>query len=267
MSSATSASAPSEESTADDTAKNSLIVTNLESVKERIKQSIAACNRDADSVRLVAVSKTKPSSAILTAYNAGQRHFGENYAQELASKATELPKDICWHFIGPLQSNKANNLVKTCGDGLYVVETVATVKLARKLNNAVSLAVAEGLRSADKTLGVYLQVNTSGEESKSGVSLEGVVGLAREIKETCPHLEIMGLMTIGYAGDVKDFDALVDCRRRVLEEGADLGFDESSFELSMGMSGDFEVAIAKGSTNVRVGSTIFGERDYSNLKK
>jgi len=182
------------------------------------------------------------------------------------AKSSEMPDDVQWHFIGPLQSNKAAPLVKTVGlNKLACIETVSTMKLASKLNRAAETWNEESGIEETKKLGIYIQVNTSGEESKSGVSPgEEVIHLAKEISSECPMLSIDGLMTIGAPGDYSCFDTLVKCREDV---AAALGKDVNDLELSMGMSGDFEVAIAKGATSVRVGSTIFGERDYSNLSK
>jgi len=221
-------------------------------------------------VRLVAVSKTKPVELLMEVYEAGQRHFGENYAQELMTKAETMPSDIQWRFIGPLQSNKAAPLVKSLGlQKLACIESVSTLKLANKLHNAVTSLLAS--QSDDEndtaeerrtTLGIYIQVNTSGEESKSGINgADQAAALAAEIRTSCPNLTIQGLMTIGAPGDYSCFDALVECRSKVAEV---LGVDaEKDLELSMGMSGDFEEAIARGATSVRVGSTIFGARDYT----
>jgi pyridoxal phosphate enzyme (YggS family) len=206
------------------------------------------------SPRLVAVSKTKPAEAVAEAYAAGQRDFGENYVQELLDKAPTLPADIRWHFIGHLQSNKAKALVEGVPN-LSMVETVDSVKLAGKLDAAVAGA-------GRAPLAVLLQVNTSGEESKHGVGPEEVGDLARQVAASCPHLQVAGLMTIGqpdYSSRPENFTSLVECRRRV---AAALGVPEASLELSMGMSGDFEQAIEMGSSNVRVGSTIFGARQY-----
>ena len=180
------------------------------------------------------------------------------------SKSKEMPDDVSWHFIGPLQSNKAASLVKTVGlDKLACIETISTLKLASKLNRAVE-TLNEGT-DEKKKLGIYIQVNTSGEESKSGVSPGSEVSdLVKQISKECPFLSIDGLMTIGAPGDYSCFDTLSSCRNEV---ATILDKDASDLELSMGMSGDFEVAIAKGATSVRVGSTIFGQRDYSNLNK
>ncbi len=181
------------------------------------------------------------------------------------AKSTEMPDDVAWHFIGPLQSNKAAPLVKTVGlDKLACIETISTIKLAAKLNRAVD-TWNEASSGEAKKLGIYIQVNTSGEESKSGVTPGAeVCDLVKQISEECPSLSIDGLMTIGAPGDDSCFDTLAECREEVAKV---LGCEPEDLELSMGMSGDFEVAIAKGATSVRVGSTIFGARDYSNLSK
>ncbi|KAK9373442.1 uncharacterized protein V1513DRAFT_426612 [Lipomyces chichibuensis] len=206
--------------------------------------------------RLVAVSKLKPASDIQALYaSAGHRHFGENYVQELVDKAVQLPSDIQWHFIGSLQSNKCATLASI--PNLFAVETVDAVKKARKLNDARS--------EQWEKLNVFIQVNTSGEESKSGVAPgKETVEVARYIVNDCPRLKLLGLMTIGsiarsHAAAVgeqnEDFTVLLDTKQLVESE---LGVD--SLELSMGMSQDFEDAIKQGSTNVRIGSVIFGAR-------
>eukprot|EP00026_Physarum_polycephalum_P015448 Phypoly_transcript_16132.p1 GENE.Phypoly_transcript_16132~~Phypoly_transcript_16132.p1 ORF type:complete len:288 (+),score=26.06 Phypoly_transcript_16132:51-866(+) len=211
-------------------------------------------NIGTNKVRLVAVSKTKPSSAIRIAYNHGQRHFGENYIQELSEKAQELKDlaDIKWHFIGHLQSNKAKQLLAT--PNLWMVETVDSKKLASILDKGWS---------APEKLNVLVQVNTSGEESKSGVEPQDTLGLVEHILKECPHLKFVGLMTIGRPDpppDQPDFALMVKLRKDLC---ASLGISEQDVELSMGMSGDYKIAIEMGSTNIRVGSTIFGHRDYT----
>jgi hypothetical protein len=238
---------------------SSNVATNLELVLKNVQTACEENGKNKNDVRLVAVSKTKPKELILDAYDAGHRHFGENYVQELVQKAQDLPNDIHWHFIGPLQSNKANLLVKSVVPeaASLTVETVSTLKLANKLNNAMAAVNESG--DSDLKLSIFIQVNTSGEISKSGVTPSETLTLCREIVENCPLLEIRGLMTIGAPGDLNCFDILRDCRDQVQE-----GLGVSSLELSMGMSGDYQEAIKRGATNVRVGSTIFGERDYSN---
>jgi len=240
------------------------IAANIGHVRQMMDDAIASCERESGSVRLVAVSKTKPLELLQAAYETGQRYFGENYAQELMTKSAEMPDDVAWHFIGPLQSNKAAQLVKRCFPKLACIETISTIKLAAKLNRAVDSWNEESSGEAKK-LGIYIQVNTSGEETKSGVTPGAeVCDLVKQISEECPSLSIDGLMTIGAPGDDSCFDTLAECRDEVAKV---LGREPQELDLSMGMSGDFEVAIAKGATSVRVGSTIFGARDYSNLAK
>jgi len=244
------------------------IARNLEEVRSKVEASCKDAGRSVENVRLVAVSKTKPLSYIKEAYyECGQKVFGENYAQELEEKAKEMgddenyKNDIQWHFIGGLQSNKAAKLVKNVVPyGKLVVETVNSEKVANKLDNAMENNFP-GEGDEPLLLDVFVQVNTSGEESKSGVSFDGSVGLCKHIVEDCKRLNLKGVMTIGAPGDVDCLESLGKCRDLVAEA---LSLDPVVIELSMGMSGDFENAIAKGSTNVRVGSNIFGARDYSN---
>lgn len=239
------------------------VATNLKDVKARVAAATEKV-ANASNVRLVAVSKTKPMELLEAAYESGCRCFGENYVQELVQKAENWKdrSDVQWHFIGALQSNKCNVLVNTCADNVsrLTVETVASVKLANKLNTAVQNL--EG-GNTDQRLKVFVQVNTSGEESKSGVEPGSeCIKLCQYIAKECPGLELRGLMTIGAIGDLSCFSTLRQCRDEVLAQLDGV----AELELSMGMSGDFEEAILAGATNVRVGSTIFGERDYSNKK-
>lgn len=237
---------------------------NLKEVKDRVEASCKEAGRSVDDVRLVAVSKTKPLSFIKEAYANGQRVFGENYAQELEEKAKEMGEnyeqyenDIQWHFIGGLQSNKAAKLVKNVLPyGKLVVETVNSEKVANKLDNAMTNNFND-----EQLLDIFVQVNTSGEESKSGVSIDESIELCKHVIQNCKRLNLKGIMTIGAPGDVDCLESLGKCRELVADA---LSLNPLDIELSMGMSGDFENAIAKGSTNVRVGSTIFGQRDYSN---
>ncbi|GLC39504.1 hypothetical protein PLESTF_001853800 [Pleodorina starrii] len=230
------------------------VATALQDVLTRIKQASERAGR-AQPVRLVAVSKTKPVEALQEAYDAGQRVFGENYVQEMLDKAPALPSDVQWHFIGHLQSNKVKAIVESVPN-LAMVETVDSTKLADKLNRAVETA------GRSQPLPVMVQVNTSGEESKYGVEPGECVQLAAHIAKSCPHLRLAGLMTIGmpdYSSRPENFQCLAECRTQV---AAALGLVSEQLELSMGMSGDFEQAIEMGSTNIRVGSTIFGAREY-----
>eukprot|EP01012_Entosiphon_sulcatum_P038064 TRINITY_DN4913_c0_g1_i1.p1 TRINITY_DN4913_c0_g1~~TRINITY_DN4913_c0_g1_i1.p1 ORF type:complete len:263 (+),score=48.73 TRINITY_DN4913_c0_g1_i1:121-909(+) len=225
---------------------------NVKIVLERI-QRVVETAQIARRPRLVAVSKLKDAAHVQAAYDVGQRVFGENYVQELVDKAAQLPRDIQWHFIGHLQSNKAKSLVCEVPN-LACVETVDSDRLAAKLNEAAEAA------NRESPLNVMLQVNTSGEDTKSGVNPGDEVALGKFVQEKCPHLRCVGLMTIGmpdYTSTPANFRCLAECRVRLAEA---LGVAEDTLELSMGMSADFEQAIEMGSTNVRVGSTIFGAR-------
>lgn len=235
--------------------EDQVLVDNLRGVRAFMDNAATSSNRDPSSVNLVAVSKTKPIEDIRALYNAGHRHFGENYFQELLEKAALLPNDICWHFIGHLQSSKSNKLVRDVSN-LYMIETVDSEKLAGKLQAACELAG----RTPDTPLRILIQVDTSGEDTKNGIALGEIAGLARYIHNQCPLLRIRGVMTIGAPGDFTCFDRLVE-GRRILAEAMNVE-DVLSLELSMGMSGDFPEAIVRGATSVRVGSTIFGPRAY-----
>lgn len=214
-------------------------------------------------VRLVAVSKLKPANDILALHQAptNQAHFGENYAQELSQKAELLPKTVQWHFIGGLQSGHCKSLAKI--PNLFCVSSVDTPKKAQLLNTTRT-TLLQSDPSLPK-LSVHVQVNTSGEENKSGCAPgDETVALCRQIVESCPSLQLLGLMTIGAIARSKattpeneneDFLTLKAQRDLVAKE---LGLD--NLELSMGMSEDFEGAVSLGSGEVRVGSTIFGQR-------
>ena len=219
----------------------------LAAVQDRIARAAAASGREAGEVRLIAVSKTMPAAAIRTAYEAGQRAFGESYAQELADKATELADlpDIEWHFIGHLQSNKAK-LVARAARVLHTID-------------GPSLARAFGKRAAEAggaPRGVLIEVNVAAEPQKFGVAPGEIAEVMAAIAAE-PALLLMGLMTVPPAGGPA-------IARRVFETLATLralhGGKGRLPELSMGMSGDLEEAIACGATMVRVGSAIFGER-------
>ncbi|KAL7072362.1 hypothetical protein ACQ4LE_008460 [Meloidogyne hapla] len=207
-------------------------------------------------VRLVAVSKTFSADLIFACYQQGQRHFGENYVDELESKASELAllgaSDICWHFIGRLQSNK---IKKICAiHGLWCIETLDSAKHSDLIQSIMVVL--------KKELKVFIQVNTSSEKNKGGVEPEGLDDLVSHIEQNCPNLSFIGLMTIGSISESKnpetnsDFELLVKLRN---ELAARLN---RTLELSMGMSSDYQLAIKYGSTNIRVGSTIFGHRTY-----
>lgn len=228
---------------------------------------------------LVAVSKLKPISSIIEAYECGQRHFGENYLQELLEKSNskeiiEKCPDIRFHLIGHLQSNKVTKLPKI--KNLHMIQTVDSIKLAdliqRSFEKNVKCTTNEIIGEDDPNDGsvqhdsgpikVMIQVNTSGEDQKSGIQPDGVPALARHIKSSCDKLELAGLMTIGKHdgwGDLEnqDFIRLFEIRESLAKE---LSITSKELDLSMGMSGDYEEAVQHGSTIVRVGTLIFGER-------
>ena len=172
--------------------------------------------------------------------------------QELISKVTQMPPDVRWHFIGGLQSNKAKELVRCCGPLLAAIETVDSTKLADKIDAAVA-SLPEALRHARaQPLEVLIQVNTSPwEGTKNGCDAADVVGLADHIRAAFPNVKLAGLMTIGAPGEPFCFTALCDCRDALARH---LKVQPSTLRLSMGMSGDFEEAVAAGSDSVRVGS-------------
>ncbi|XP_073425133.1 pyridoxal phosphate homeostasis protein isoform X2 [Dendrobates tinctorius] len=200
---------------------------------------------------------------VIEAYSHGQRVFGENYVQELVEKSSDAKilsscPEIKWHFIGHLQKHSINKLIAV--PNLHILETIDSVKLADKVNSSWQR------KGSPEKLKVMVQVNTSSEESKHGLPPSDTVELVKHIREKCPGLEFVGLMTIGSfghdltQGPNPDFQLLLKQREEVCEK---LGLSPDAVELSMGMSSDFEHAIEVGSTNVRVGSTIFGERVYS----
>ncbi|THH33456.1 hypothetical protein EUX98_g742 [Antrodiella citrinella] len=244
-----------------------------ESLSEiRVQVREATPSTSAHTLTLVAVSKYKPASDIWACYETGQRDFGENYVQELVEKAAELPTDIRWHFIGALQSNKAKILASI--PNIYSIQTVSSTKAATALQKAVS-------PDRPNPLNILLQVNTSGEDSKSGLNsltssetapTAELTLLALHVLKECPALHLQGLMTIGALTESlsddhpnRDFERLKETRDLLQSALAQAGFAgkwgvEGRLVLSMGMSSDFKAAIAAGSDIVRVGTGIFGTR-------
>ena len=216
---------------------------NLQAVKDRIARAAAAAGRAPESVTLLAVSKTHPATAIEAAYAAGQRAFGENYVQEAAEKIEALRDlDIEWHLVGPLQTNKT----RIAAGRFAWVHTVDSERLARRLS---------GQRSGNlPPLNVLIQVNVSGEATKSGVSTEDALPLVEAIGKL-PRLRMRGLMAIPEPGADR-------ARYRELKElFENLKPRFQADTLSVGMSDDLETAIAEGATMVRIGTAIFGARN------
>jgi PLP dependent protein len=206
-------------------------------------------------VELIAVSKTKPSNLILEAFHAGQLHFGENKVQEMAEKADLLPKDICWHLIGHLQTNK----VKYIAPFVYLIHSVDSIKLAREIDKRA--------KQHGRTIPILLQVHIAKEETKFGLSNEEVIDLLNSSDfQALKNIKLVGLM--GMATNTSDeslieneFSELNSFFYQIKNSASDFGLNENEFSiLSMGMSGDYQIAIKSGSTHVRIGSAIFGGR-------
>lgn len=222
-----------------------MIAENLQKIRATLKPD----------VRLVAVSKYHPVEALQEAYDTGQRIFGENHVQELVAKEEVLPKDIEWHFIGHLQTNK----VKYIARFVSLIHSVDSVKLLKEINKQAE--------KCGRTIDVLLQIHVAKEETKFGFTPEEVVQmLAEEEWKTCSHVRIVGLMAMATNTDneaqiTEEFETV-----RQLSDTLKGGFfaDNPSFkEISMGMSGDYLIAQEHGSTMVRIGSQIFGERIYT----
>ncbi len=229
-----------------------MISENLRRVHENIRKACERAGRDEKEVTLISVSKTKPVSMLREAYDQGSRDFGENKVQEIMDKRPELPEDIRWHMIGHLQRNKVKYIV----GNVCLIHSVDSLRLAEE----ISLQASKKQVDAD----ILLEVNIAGEESKFGLSREETPALAREIAKL-PHIRIRGLMTIApYVEDPEDNRKYF---RQIKELSVDIAkenIDNVSMDiLSMGMTGDYMVAIEEGATMVRVGTGIFGERDYS----
>lgn len=228
-----------------------MIRENLVSVQKNIQKSCERAGRNAEDVRLIAVSKTKPVEALKEAYEAGYRDFGENKVQELTEKYEELPKDIRWHMIGHLQRNKVKYLVGR----VYMIHSVDSVKLAEEISRE---AVKKNV-----TVPILVEVNVAGEESKFGTSVREAEMLVREIA-ALPGISVRGLMTIApYVEKAEDNRQYFVNLRQLSVDIKKKNIDNVCMDvLSMGMTGDYTVAVEEGATYVRVGTGIFGERDY-----
>lgn len=226
----------------------SAIADNLQAVRQRLHAAEMAAGRTPGSVTLLAVSKTKPLSDVLLAAGAGQREFGENYVQEGVDKLVAAPKELEWHFIGPLQSNKT----RPVAEHFDWVHSIERLKIGQRLS-AQRPATLPALQ-------VCLQVNVSGEASKSGCHPDETLDLCRQIAGL-PNLRLRGLMAIPEPADDplaqrRPFQQLRELYEYVRAAGIPLD------TLSMGMTHDLEAAVAEGATIVRIGTAIFGERDY-----
>lgn len=228
-----------------------MIHDNLEQVRQRIKNACDSAGRDGDEVTLIAVSKTKPLSMLKEAYEAGARDFGENKVQELTEKMPEMPGDVRWHMIGHLQRNKVKYIVGK----VFLIHSVDTLRLAEEISR-------EALKQ-NKEVDILLEVNVAEEESKFGVLPEELEDLVREAAKL-PGIHIRGLMTIAPFVENAEENRLYF--RKLKQLSVDIerkNIDNVSMKvLSMGMTGDYPVAVEEGAAYVRVGTGIFGERDY-----
>lgn len=226
------------------------IKTRLEQVLQRIRRAETKYGRSANSVKLLAVSKTWPAESLLAVAEAGQRAFGENYLQEALAKIDVIHNgEFEWHYIGAIQSNKTRDLASH----FHWVHSVDRVKIAHRLSEQ---------RPAElPPLNICLQINISNEASKSGIAVNEALAVAQEIA-TLPHIKLRGLMAIPEA--ITEFEEQRAVFHQVRElQGQLIASGLQLDTLSMGMSSDLEAAIAEGATIVRVGSAIFGQRDYS----
>lgn len=232
------------------TIENSQLEERIREILGRIGDAAKRSGRSPDSVQLLAVSKTKPLEMIIEALKTGLvTHFGENHVQEGQAKVKAFPKELSatWHLIGHLQRNKVRKAIQY----FDIIESIDRVEIA----DAAERICAENA----KNIKVLIEANSSGEASKTGAPMESVPSLAEHIREKCPHLILKGLMTIGPLGaDEMGVRKAFDSTRELLEK---ISLRPSELPmLSMGMSGDFEWAIEQGSTEVRVGTAIFGSR-------
>jgi PLP dependent protein len=222
------------------------IAEQLSAAYQNISENCAMLSRDPAGIQLIAVSKTKPVDAIVSAYQAGQSQFGENYPQELVAKAEQLAAlpEIQWHFIGPLQSNKT----RLVAEHASWVHSIDRLKIAERL--------AAQRPAALKPLQVLLQINISAEPSKAGISADALPALAQAIADL-PGLALRGLMAIPAPGDSKRAFAAMQKLSETLQQQ-----HPGANELSMGMSDDWLLALQYGATMIRLGTAIFGARTY-----
>ncbi|OAI95051.1 YggS family pyridoxal phosphate-dependent enzyme [Pseudomonas putida] len=224
----------------------STLADNLSTLAARIQAAATAAGRDPANIQLLAVSKTKPASAVREAFAAGVRDIGENYLQEALGKQAELADlPLTWHFIGPIQSNKT----RAIAEHFDWVHSVDRLKIAQRLSEQRPDHLAP--------LNLCLQVNVSGEASKSGCTPQELPALAQAVA-ALPRLRLRGLMAIPEPTDDRAAQDAAFARVRELQDSLGLGLDT----LSMGMSHDLESAIAQGATWVRIGTALFGARDY-----
>lgn len=233
------------------------VANNYEEVLKKVKDAAIRAKRNPDDVTLIAVSKTKPVEMLREAYDAGARDFGENKVQEICEKYDKLPDDIRWHMIGHLQTNKVKQVI----DKVYMIHGVDSFHLAEEISKQ---SQKKGI-----TTKILLEVNIADEESKFGIKAEEVEDIFCKVI-MLPNIEVHGLMCIAPNVEnpednrqyfVKLCKLVVDIKHILCNNSVNI--NNMFCELSMGMTGDYEVAVEEGATYVRVGTGIFGERDYT----
>ena len=229
-----------------------MLCENLKKVEDNVDAACREAGRSRDEVTLIAVSKTKPVEMLSTIYNQGIRDFGENKVQEMCDKMEQLPSDIRWHMIGHLQTNKVKYIV----GHTTLIHSVDSLHLAKEIEKQAE--------KKDVTVDILVEVNIAEEESKFGIHKEETYELVRQIA-ALPHVHICGLMTIApYVENPEDNRMYFRGIRQLSVDIAEKNIDNVDMDvLSMGMTGDYMVAIDEGATMVRVGTGIFGERNYN----
>lgn len=229
-----------------------MLCENLKKVEDNVDATCRKAGRSRDEVTLIAVSKTKPVEMLSTIYNQGIRDFGENKVQEMCDKMEQLPSDIRWHMIGHLQTNKVKYIV----GHTTLIHSVDSLHLAKEIEKQAE--------KKDVTVDILVEVNIAEEESKFGIHKEETYELVRQIA-ALPHVHICGLMTIApYVENPEDNRMYFRGIRQLSVDIAEQNIDNVDMDvLSMGMTGDYMVAIEEGATMVRVGTGIFGERNYN----
>ena len=229
-----------------------MIAENIRSVEARIQSACERAGRSRDEVTLICVTKTMPVEDLRQAYDAGERSFGENRVQEINDKFPQLPEDIQWHMIGHLQTNKVKYLM----DKVVMIHSVDSVRLAK--------AISKEAVKAARVMDILIEINAAGEESKFGLDYDKVLSMIKEIAPL-PGIRICGLMTVAPYTDDPETNRVFFRNLRELAVDIDRqSIDNVSMTvLSMGMTGDFEVAIEEGATHIRVGTAIFGKRNYA----
>lgn len=230
-----------------------MLKDNLIKVQENIINAARRAGRDPEEITLIAVSKTKPVPMIQEIYDAGIREFGENKVQEIVSKSAVLPDDIHWHMIGHLQRNKVKSVI----DKACLIHSVDSLRLAAQISEE---ADKKGISAVE----ILLEVNIAGEETKFGFSADETYDALKEIA-AMPHIIVRGLMTSApYVADPEDNRKYFKQMKQLCVDLKAKNIDNTSMDfLSMGMTNDYEIAVEEGATHVRVGTAIFGERDYN----